>query len=360
MKPQIISNLRLQAQQITSTKFKRAQDIVSWMGAMQAQDYYMSKWAIGIRLPGSTDMEIETALNKGEILRTHLLRPTWHLVAASDIYWMLELTAPQIKAAMKSRHKELELSESIIKKCISVIEKALTGGNHLTREELMDRIQKAKIPTDGQRAAHIMLCAELDQIVCSGISKGKEQTYALLEERVPKRKILKREEALTELAKKYFSSHGPATLQDFVWWSGLSITEAKKALELSKTYFLSEKIDSQTLWFSNSISIPKSFKESAFLLPAFDEFIISYKDRSASLLLINQKKTISNNGIFRPVVVVNGEVIGIWKRTIKKDMVLIEPEYFLPVSKKINDKIEKVSSSFGNFLKRKAETSNKK
>ncbi|MEW6108889.1 MAG: winged helix DNA-binding domain-containing protein [Nitrospirota bacterium] len=341
------------------TKFKTVKDIVGWMGAMQAQDYAMVKWAIGVRLPGSTVQVIETAINNGEIIRTHLLRPTWHFVSADDIYWMLELTAPQIKASLKSRHKELGLSETIFSKSNTIIEKALRGGKHLIREELAAELGKAKIATDDNRASHLLLRAELDGIVCSGATKGGKQTYALLEERVPKTKSLTKGEALAALAKKYFTSHGPATLQDFVWWSGLSVSDAKHALEMVKSDFISEIIDSQTYWLANLFSIPGTDKKVVNLLPAFDEFIISYKDRSVSLPFENHNKTVSNNGIFRPVIVVNGQVTGIWKRTIKNDKVIVETELFKQPNKTTKSLIEKASIQYGHFLEKKTEINHK-
>ena len=348
-----IAKIRLISQQIAGTKFKTAKDIVAWMGAMQAQDYAMVKWAIGVRLPNATDRVLETAIDNGEIIRTHLLRPTWHLVSADDIYWMLELTAPQIKASLKSRHNELELSEAIFTKSNASIEKALRDGKQLTREELIAKLGKAKIATDDNRSSHLLLRAELDGIVCSGATKGGKQTCALLAARVPKTKPLTKEEALAKLAKKYFTSHCPATLQDFVWWSGLSVGEAKHALEMIKADFVSETIDAQTYWLADFFSIPKAGKESVYLLPAFDEFIISYKDRSASLPFENHNKTISNNGIFRPVIVVNGQVTGIWKRTIKKDQVMVETEFFKQPNKATKSLVEKAAIQFGDFLEKK-------
>lgn len=323
---QEIGRYRLHSQHITGMPFKAAKDIVSWMGAMQAQDYNHAKWAVGLRLPGATDKTIEKAIAKGDIIRTHLLRPTWHLVSAKDIYWMLELTAPHIKASLKSRHKELELTSTVFKKSNKVIEKALTGGKQLTREELVSVLQKGKLNTGDQRAAHMLLVAELDQIICSGATREKKTTYGLLAECVRQTKKLNRDEALALLAKKYFTSHGPATLQDFTWWSGLPAADARKALEMVKGDFTSERIDVQTYWFDPSTSPVNN--ESVYLLPAFDEFIISYKDRSACLAFPDHKKTISNNGIFRPVIVIGGQAIGIWKRTTGKHKTLIETEFF--------------------------------
>jgi hypothetical protein len=350
-----ISNIRLISQQITTTKFKTVKDIVGWMGAMQAQDYAMVKWAIGTRLPNSTVEIIEKAIDQGEILRTHLLRPTWHFVSADDIYWMLELTAPKIKASLKLRHQGLELTEALIAKSNELIQKALSGGNHLTREELVAIFQKEKIATDENRTSHILMSAELDGIACSGAIKGKKQTYALLSERVPKTKSLTREESLRKIASRYFTSRCPATLKDFVWWSGLSVGDARNALEMVKSNFISEKIGLETYWFTNSFSNPKNDNNSTYLLPAFDEFIITYKDRSASLPSENFKKAVSDNGIFRPIVVLNGQVIGLWKRTIKNDKVIVETNFFQTQNKSIKNLIEKKAIAFGNFLGKKAE-----
>ena len=348
-----IANLRLISQQIAGTTFKTPKDMVAWMGAMQAQDYAMAKWAVGIRLANSTEQVIETALNNAEIIRSHLLRPTLHLVSADDIYWMLELSAPQIIASLKSRHKELELSETVFTKSNLIIERALSDGKHLIRGELIAELRKAGITTDDNRAYHMIVRAELDGIVCSGARRSGVQTYALLAERVPKTKRLTKEEALASLARKYFSSHGPATLADFVWWSGLSTSDAQRALEMVQSDLVSEAIDSQTYWFSNIASIPKTDGDRAYLLPAYDEFIISYRDRSASLISENFKKAVSSNGVFRPVIVVNGQVTGIWKRTIKKDKVIVETEFFKQPHKTRMSLIDKAVVPYGQFLEKK-------
>ena len=319
-----ISNLRLINQQITTPEFKSVKDIANWMGAVQAQDFSMSKWAFGIRLSNSTDNLIETAINNGEILRTHLLRPTLHFVSAENIGWLLNLTTPGIKARLNSRYNELDLTDSLFKKSNSIIQDSLKGANHLTREELVAILVKAKFPVENQRAYHILVRSELDGITCSGMLKGGKQTYALLDERVPKNKVLTKEEALKKIAGIYFLSRGPATLQDFKWWSGLSITDARNALEIVRPNLASEKSGSDIYWFSNSLNYPENEYFSARLLPAFDEFLISYKSRTVSVPVIYQKKTVSDNGIFWPIIVINGQVRGLWKRTIKRDKIIIE------------------------------------
>jgi hypothetical protein len=345
-----IANIRLISQQIAKTKFKRPQEIVGWMGAMQAQDYKMAKWAIGLRTPKATEKTVEAAIDNGEIIRTHLLRPTWHFVSADDIWWMLDLTGKRIKAAQKSREKQLELNEKIFSKSTAIFEKVLSGNNHLTRAQLLSELTKAKIATHNNRSSHILFNAELEGIICSGKTKEKQTTYALLSERVPQNKKLNKDEALHKLATTYFESHCPATLPDFTWWSGLSAIDARHAVEMIKPDFVAEEINSQIYWFPNSFFIPKSFKESAYLLPAFDEFLISYKDRTAAIVAEHHNKAFSNNGIFWPTIVINGQVRGIWKRTLKKGKVIVETNFFEKPDENIRAMTEKAVEKAKFFL----------
>lgn len=347
MRPSHLAQHRLASQHIGGTTFTAVPELVNWMGALQAQDYAMAKWAVGVRVPRATDTSVEAALNSGAILRTHMLRPTWHLVAAEDVHWMLALTAPHIKASQNARHTELELTPAVLKKTYGLLEKNLRDGNHLTREELNGVFERAKISLGDNRAAHLLLCAELEGLIASGVTKGGKPTYALLEERVPKPKPLAKDEALAALVSRYFASHGPATLADFGWWSGLPVGEARKALEMAKPKLISEAVGEQTYWFTAASKMPAN---SAYLLPAYDEFIISYKDRSASLTFEQQKKAVSDNGIFRPMVVVNGEVIGIWKRIVKKNTVQVEAEYFAKPNKVTLSLIENAAEKYGEFL----------
>jgi len=346
---------RLVNQQLATNSFNTAKELVGWMGAMQAQDYNQAKWAIGVRLPHLTGDQIESTFNTGEILRTHLMRPTWHFVSADDIYWMLELTASQIKAVLNSRHRLLELTEIGVRKSQEVMEKALSTKNSMTREELLNELQKANIPTDLQRASHFMLRAEIDGLICSGVIKGKKQTYDLLSVRVPRKIIMLKEEALAKLAKSYFSSHGPATLPDFVWWSGLSVSDARRGLEMNRPGLNSDSTGSETYWYVNPVIVPKTLPDSVYLLPAFDEFLISYKNRRAIITAEDHKKAISENGIFRPVILVNGQISGLWKRTFKKDRVVVEIEYFRPHNITEKHLIDDAVDSFGYFSELKAD-----
>lgn len=346
-----IANLRLWSQQIAASKCKTVKDVIAWMGAIQAQDHSMAKWALGVRCPAATITKVETALDKGAILRTHLLRPTWHLVSADDIYWLLELTAPYLLAGQKSRQKELELTETIFKKSNSIIEKALSKSRHLLREEILTELQQAKIATDGNRSSYLLFRAELDGIICSGKTREGKQTYALLAERVPNKKTLSKEEALATLAERYFNSRGPATLKDFINWSGLSVTDAKRAMEMVKTLFVQETVNGETYWFNTAVTKHANGGAEVHLLPGFDEFIIGYKDRTASLPLAHTKTIINVNGIFRPPLVVNGQVKGLWARTLEDDKVGIAITLFpgssRPAKKLLDQAAEKIGQFYG-------------
>jgi len=359
MNSEDLTSLRLAHQQISRQDRTGEKELVSWMGAMQAQDLEMAKWAVGVRLPGTDCASVELAMDRGEILRTHVMRPTWHLVCADDIYWLLELTAPQILASSRSRHKQLEITPALVSKSNRVIIDTINRcGGHATREEICLQFERRNIDLNDNRAAHLLLLAELDGLVCSGRARDGKPTYALLAERVKKPSLPTREEALYMLARRYFLSHGPATTEDFIWWSGLPVRDAKRAVEA-----LTSGVNSG---FSVANIGPRSFlvpdgaygaasergdSACAHLLPAYDEFIISYRDRSDAIPRQDHfRKAVSNNGVFRPVIVVDGTVRGIWKRSVRKQSVEIKTEFFETPSPAVLAAAEEKSALFGAFL----------
>src|ERR1700754_357469 len=244
-----ILRLRLAAQRLTGEKPATPTELFAELGAMQSQDYGMSKWAVGLRLENSTHDKVEEAIDSGEIIRIHVLRPTWHLVGAADVRWMLSLTAPQIKTAMAFHARQLELDEKIFRRCEKIIEKALARDKHLPRTALMPLLNKAGILTDENRSSHILLRAELDGIICSGPRQGKQFTYALLDERVPAGVVLSPDEALAELTRRYFNGHGPATLYDFTWWAGLSVADGRKGIGLLGRAMEQVSVGDKQYWF---------------------------------------------------------------------------------------------------------------
>ena len=247
-----IPNIRLQNQQLLNPLFCQPKELVSWLGAMQAQNYSMVKWAVGMRLKSATIQTVEEALRKGEILRTHVMRPTWHLVAAEDIRWMLKLSAQRIKSANDSFAKgyNLEITDELYAKSYNLLEKILCGNKSLTKQEIAEHFccSGILVEADNHRMTRFMVRAEQEGIVCSGEDKGGKYTYALLEERVPPVPEITKDEALARLARSYFRSHAPAVLQDFIWWSGLPVSEAKQAIYLIESELTAEQWNGQT-WY---------------------------------------------------------------------------------------------------------------
>jgi hypothetical protein len=326
--------LRLINQQIAGTSFTKPAEIISWLGAMQAQEYAMAKWAIALRLPGCTNQHIEDAFNKGEILRTHVLRPTWHFVAPADIRWLLKLTAPRVHAFNAYYYRQRELDDKLFARCHKILTKALQGGKHLTRTELQDALTKAKIITDGVRLATITMHAELEGLICSGPRKGKQFTYALIDERVTATTSLDRDEALTKLVRQYFLSRGPAMLQDFCWWSGLAMKDAKDGIAMLGKQLRAEVIDEKEYWLMadqhvEKVSLNRSY--ATFLMPDYDEYGISYKDRSA---LSDEYDAASRqeNPVYNRMIVVEGRIVGSWKANVGKRDVEVESVFFNELS----------------------------
>jgi Winged helix DNA-binding domain len=347
-----IAYQRLANQQISEHHFLKPTELVSWMGCIQAQDFAGAKWAIGNRLRDIKEAAIDKDFNEGKILRTHVLRPTWHFVLPADISWMLELTAPRVRMLSKGLHKKLEIDAKVLKRSKDVITKALAGGKELTRNQLSQLLDKAKINTEDIRVTLIMMDAELDGLICSGGRAGKQFTYALLEEKVPKSTKMDKDAALAELAKRYFISRGPATLQDFAWWSGLTQADAKQGVALNKKYLSTESMDGQAYWFSQDMVTAVS-KTSVHLLPAFDEYTIAYKDRMHALHKTQTKLT--GNGIFKPSLIIDGQIAGGWKRTEYRDKIIMEIQPFEKLNKKSLTLIRSTVERYGKFMEKETE-----
>ncbi len=321
---EIISQ-RLINQQIAETKFTKPEQIVSYLGAMQSQDWGMAKWAIGLRIPGIKNADVEKAYNEGKILRTHMLRPTWHFVSPKNIRWMLQLTSPRVQTLNGSQYRKYELDKLIFKKSNSILVKSLRDNLFLTRNEINLLLKKAKINTDDVRLAYIMMNAELEGIICSGPRKGKQFTYALLDERAPTTKTLHKDEALHELASIYFNTRGPATISDFSWWSGLTAKEAKKGTNTLGPKFLHETFGGKEYFFYDRPLKDVIKLQATFLIPYFDEYVVGYTDKSIYLDPKNEEKLPQVD--FFHSISVDGYFGGNWKCTMKntKPLVGISP-----------------------------------
>lgn len=347
-----IVRYRLYNQFLSQTDITEPAEVVKRLGAVQSQDFAGGKWALGLRMKGATDAGLDQEFNQGKILRTHILRPTWHFVAPQDIRWMLSLSAPRVHMVNGFMYRQQGLDKEIIHKSYKVLENVLQGNKQLTRTELGSAFEKAGIKNAaGIRLSYFMMSAELDGIICSGARKGKQFTYALLEERVPAVKALGREEALAELTRRYFATRGPATLHDFTWWSGLTMTEAKEGIESVKSQFVSEEIDDRTYWFDSSISPVKEKSPTAHLLPNYDEYFIGFKDRSAIGAAVRQAGIIGDDSAFLAhVIVLDGQLVGGWKRTLKKNAVQVEMTLVIDLTKAQERAVEEAASRYGEFL----------
>jgi hypothetical protein len=345
-----ITRLRLANQFLTCPEHATASEIVSALGAVQAQDYPGSKWAIAQRTTGLTEAAIEREITEGRILRTHLLRPTWHFVSRADIRWMLALTGPRISASLAHFDRRLGLDEAAIRKTNALIARALEGGHHLTRGDLAKVFSRARFPIGtSQRLGHIVMRAELDAVVCSGGRKGKHTTYALFEERVPPSAPLERDEALLKLARLYFVRRGPATPHDFAWWSGLTVADGRRAIDMMGQEVERVTVNGDDFWLV-ARETPKP-TASAHLLPNYDEYFIGFKDRSAIGHRIGGTTSVTGGNVLIPnVVVVDGQLVGAWKRSFEKTGAVVELDLVSKLTKREEARVASAARAFGKFL----------
>jgi hypothetical protein len=348
-----IARHRLHNQHITSAPFAKADDVVSWLVAVQSQDYAGAKWALGLRLQDAHEADIDRAFNAGAILRTHVLRPTWHFVVPADIRWLLALTAPRVQAVSAHRYRELELDHVTLKRSHKALIKALQGGQHLTREELGEALEKAGIAeAKGQRLAYLVMHAELGGLICSGPRRGKQFTYALLEERVPPAAALTRDESLAELTRRYFAGHGPATVRDFAKWSGLSSVDAKRGLEVVKDQLLHKTLNDEDYWFALSVASARQAAPTAYLLSVFDEYLIGYHDRRPIAEPEIAARLFTMGNALTYVVVIDGQIVGSWRRTLDKEAVTIEISLFRRLTKAEQRAVAAAAQHYGKFLEK--------
>jgi len=336
---------------------RRPDEIVAHFGAVQAQDFGMAKWALALRGLDLTETQVAAAFDAGAILRTHVLRPTWHFVAPADIRWMLQLTAPRVRAQMAGNDRLFGIDAALLRRSRTVIERALRGAVHLTRDELQAVLARHRITVAGPGLAHVMMHAELDALICSGPRRGKQSTYALLEERAPAGRTLDRDAALAELARRYFQSHGPATAKDFSWWSGLTLTDARAGIAS-----LGQELACMT-WEDSAYHYPADSEPAAirgaWLLPNYDEFTVGYADRS--LLIGPGFPTVRNpraDPIFTNVILVDGLITGTWARTLTSKAVKISLSPFAPLPATAGKAVARVSNRFRSFATGSSEATN--
>jgi len=350
---------RLRNQLLLQTNLMEPSQVVEWLGAVQAQDYAGAKWGLGQRMEDATDAAIDDAFNEGKILRTHVMRPTWHFVSPVDIRWILMLTAPRVHALNAFMYRQLELDKAILSKSYKVLEKALPGKRHLTRSELAAAFKKVGILAEGLRLGYFMMSAELDGLICSGARRGKQFTYTLLEERAPQIKPLKRDEALAQLTRRYFASRGPATHQDFTWWSGLTMADAREGIEMVKSQFVNEELNGQVYWFADSASPVRKISPTAHLLPNYDEYFIGFKDRTSIGSRMRTLHLEENSAALNThIIIIDGQVVGGWRRTLKKNVVIVELNLLTDLTKAEKRAVTETANKYGKFLGLPAELTN--
>lgn len=331
MPKSIIPQLRLAAHQLPGRSDASPASVVSALGAVQAQDYAHALWAIGCRAPGSTVASVEDAVREKKIVRTWPMRRTLHFIPAADVQWMLKLLTPRMIAAAAGRMHQLELTDAILRRAEKILVKELRGQPPQARSEVMTILERGGVKTDSQRGIHIISRLAMEGLVCGGPRQDKQPTFVLIDEWVPatKRKNLDPEEALATLARRFFGGHGPATIPDFVWWSGLKVSDAKAALAFVAKDLSSIEEDGLTYWYARDLEPVAGNESPAHLLPGFDEYLLGYKDRRHVLEAAHANRVVpGGNGMFMPMMLRRGQIVGIWKRgTVTKDgaKLVLEP-----------------------------------
>ena len=343
---------RMYAGRLSGAPFESVAEAVSHHLAMQAQDYGPAKWSIGRRSRGPTDQDVDRALEDGSIVRTHVLRPTWHFVAREDLRWLLALTGPRIKRGNASRYRELGLDARTLSRSEAALARALQGGARLARNELRDTLEGARIDTSGQRLPHMLMHGELEAVICSGGVSGKQQTYALLDERVPVSGRFDRDEAGAELVRRYLAGHGPATVKDLSWWSSLTGADIKAALGKLDSKVYSEKVGAFTFWMSSDAPNHPPSPRDAHLLQVYDELLVGYTEsryfgdpRAEQARAAWGNPSLPNN-----VLLINGRVAGNWRRTIGKKEIRIEIAGYGPLSSAAERSVQVEAQRFARFI----------
>ena len=318
---------RLRNQHLIGPRLTTPAAVVEWLCAVQSQDPVGARWAVAQRTATPSDAAVRDALDAGTIVRTHVLRPTWHFVMAEDVRWMLELTAPRIRNAAASYYRQAGLTAKVFATCHAIVARALEGGRHLTRRQIGAALGNAGHPLEGQALGHVMMQAELDALVCSGASQGTQATYALIGEWVTRPRALTREEALATLAQRYFRSHGPALVADFTWWSGLTVRDAKAGMAMVSPALEKRVVDDREYW--QTADDGGRAPRSAHLLPNFDEYAVAYRDRG--LLWPSPHPSMD---ALANVVAIDGQLVGFWSRALAGGRLTIDvsPERELTAS----------------------------
>ena len=313
---------RLAGQFLIGPPARRVEEVIRRLGAVQAQDYPGARWALAQRCRGVTAAHIDELLARGRILRTHVLRPTWHLVLPADIRWLLRLTGPRVVAGMAGRLRQLDIDGALVRRTQAALAKILADGP-LTRTEIGQALERFGIRVRNERLGHLLAVAEFDEVVVSGGLKGKHQSYDLLDHRAPALPSFDRDRALAELARRYFASHGPAQDIDFAWWGWLTLTDARKAIAAARPRLTSAQVDGKTFWHTNAKPPPPLKPPLPLLLPNYDEYDVAYRDHRPNQHPVIAARPRPAGALLPHALAMDGLVIGGWRRTLAADHVQI-------------------------------------
>jgi hypothetical protein len=346
-----IADWRMRSLRLSGEPLGRPEDVVGWLCAVQSQDYGPAKWSVGMRTTGVTDAALDDLFADGAILRTHVLRPTWHFVLPADICWLLELTAPRVRALSAFAYRSLGLDEAVRGRAASLLGEALVGGNPFTRQEAGALWERAGISVAGQRLPYLLMHAELEGVVCSAGLRGRQHTYALLDERAPHSRRLSREEALAELTRRYFTSHGPSTEKDFRAWSSLTAAEVQAGLAMAAAELDQAQVGERTYWFGEPPPAARAAAPTAHLLQGYDEYIVAYRDSRWVIDVAGAARVRApRQAVSTGVVIVDGQVAGHWKRTMKARTVTVEVELYVPLSHAQDAALRREADRYGDFV----------
>jgi hypothetical protein len=343
-----IARIRLRQQELHAPRSADASVHLRHMAAIQGQEYELSLWGIGLRLPHLRQVDLEADMQSGRMIRTHLLRPTWHLVAAEDVRWLLGLTAPRVHAANAFMYRKLELPPETLVACADVLTRALAGGHHLQRRALAEALAAAGWPMEGMRLGYVMMYAELEGLICSGPRQGRQFTYALMDERVAPAPAWPREEALAELMRRYFRSRGPATVQDASVWSGLTLGDVRKGIQLLDKELNVVQCGEQAYYLDAAADPKPGGEERLLLLPIYDEMIMGYQNRDA-LLQFQTGLQPPPRTLHNCMILDGGQIIGTWKRTAKGRALQLELDFFRPLDARQEEALALAKLRFGEF-----------
>ncbi len=342
-----VLRLRLSSQGLARAAFRKPEDVVSWFGAVQAQDYLGALWAIGQRLRNATEAKIEAAEARRAIVRLWPMRGTLHFVAADDVRWITQLLAPRVLARNAARLKrEVEVDSRVVARCRGVVRRALEGGRRLDRKDLYAALEARRIRTDGSRGLHILGWLAMEGTLCLAGRSGKQHTFALLDEWIPKSTKLDRDAGLAELARRYFSSHGPATRRDFMWWAGITAKDAQAAIDATHASLSRALVDGDEYWWREAGARQSVVRAPLVrLLPAFDEYTVAYHDRT----LIADAR-LPKMSLLSPAVMVNGRIIGNWTRRLERNRAVIAANLREKLSRAESLELKAALSSYGRFM----------